>query len=101
MTIHLPEDLERYVRSQVQSGCFASEDEAITEAVRLLRQLRPARAPAPPKALSEEELDQRLLQAGFLGSLPPRPTTTTTRRDFQPIAIQGEPVSETVIGERR
>src|SRR6266446_4963827 len=38
MTIHLPEELERYVQAKVLSGHFASEDEAISAAVRLLRQ---------------------------------------------------------------
>jgi putative addiction module CopG family antidote len=38
MTLNLPEDLERYVQAKVQSGRIASHDEAITEAVRLLRQ---------------------------------------------------------------
>ena len=38
MTIHLPEDVEGYFRAKVQSGRFISSDEAITEAVRLLRQ---------------------------------------------------------------
>jgi antitoxin ParD1/3/4 len=38
MTICLPEDLERFVQAQVQSGRFTSSDEAISEAVRLLRQ---------------------------------------------------------------
>jgi putative addiction module CopG family antidote len=38
MTIHLPEDLERYVQMKVRSGRFASQDEAIGEAVRLLPQ---------------------------------------------------------------
>ena len=38
MTIHLPEDLERYVQMKIRGGRFASEDEAIGEAVRLLRQ---------------------------------------------------------------
>ena len=38
MTIDLPEDLEGYVHSQVQSGRFASEDEGITEAVLEARQ---------------------------------------------------------------
>jgi putative addiction module CopG family antidote len=37
MTNHLHEDLEGYVQSKVQSGRFASSEEAITEAVRLLR----------------------------------------------------------------
>ena len=38
MNTHLPEDLERYVQAKVRSGRFGSSDEAITEAVRLLRQ---------------------------------------------------------------
>jgi putative addiction module CopG family antidote len=38
MTIRLPEDLQRFVQAKVQSGRFTSSDEAITEAVRLLRQ---------------------------------------------------------------
>ena len=48
MTIHLPDDLERFVRAQVHSGHFASEDDAIAEAVRLLRrQLSQGAIPAP------------------------------------------------------
>lgn len=101
MTIHLPEDLERYVRSQVQSGQFASEDEAITEAVRLLRQVRQARASARPEPLTQAELDRQMVQAGLLASVPSRPAATTARRDFQPITIEGEPLSETIIRERR
>src|SRR5260370_37295621 len=38
MTIHLPEDLERYVQMKIRSGRFASEDEAIGDAVGLLQQ---------------------------------------------------------------
>jgi antitoxin ParD1/3/4 len=38
MNTQLPEDLERFVRAKVRSGRFPSVDEAINEAVRLLRQ---------------------------------------------------------------
>ena len=38
MNTHLPADLEQFVKATVQSGRFTSSDEAITEAVRLLRQ---------------------------------------------------------------
>jgi putative addiction module CopG family antidote len=38
MMIRLPEDLQRFVTAKVHSGRFASSDEAITEAVRLLRE---------------------------------------------------------------
>lgn len=37
MNAHLPEDLEQFVKKKVLSGRFSSEDEALTEAVRLLR----------------------------------------------------------------
>lgn len=37
MITHLPEDLMRYVTDAVRSGRFPSSDEAIAEAVRLLR----------------------------------------------------------------
>jgi putative addiction module CopG family antidote len=38
MNTQLPEDLEQFVQAKVRSGRFTSADEAITEAVRLLRQ---------------------------------------------------------------
>jgi len=38
MTIHLPEDLESSLRAAVHSGCFASVDDAMAEATRLLLQ---------------------------------------------------------------
>jgi Arc/MetJ-type ribon-helix-helix transcriptional regulator len=37
MTINLPDDLERFIRAEVHSGHFASQEAAIAEAVRLLR----------------------------------------------------------------
>jgi Arc/MetJ-type ribon-helix-helix transcriptional regulator len=48
MTINLPDDLELFIRAEVRSGHFASEDDAMAEAVRLLRrQLSQAATPAP------------------------------------------------------
>ena len=38
MNTHLPADLEQFVEAKVRSGRFTSSDEAITAAVRLLRQ---------------------------------------------------------------
>jgi Arc/MetJ-type ribon-helix-helix transcriptional regulator len=100
MTIHLPEDLERYVQAEVSKGHFASEEEAITQAVRLLRQ-RGHEPQTQGTPLSEEEWERRLLQFGLLANIPPRSSAAAARRDFQPIRIQGEPLSETVIRERR
>jgi putative addiction module CopG family antidote len=99
MTIHLPEDLERYLRSEVQSGRFASPDEAITEALRLLR-LRKQETQAQSNSVTPDELNRQLLEAGLLSQIPSRPDPATYR-EFAPIVIEGEPLSETIIRERR
>ena len=61
MTIHLPNDLEQFIRAEVHRGQFASEDEAIAEAVRLLR--RQLSYAAKPKAASAATADPLL---GFM-----------------------------------
>jgi putative addiction module CopG family antidote len=38
MTIQLPEDLERFLQEKVLSGRFASEQDAITEALKILQE---------------------------------------------------------------
>ncbi len=58
MTIHLPEDLESSIQAAVRSGRYASVDDAITQAVRLL--LRQQNAPAR-KPLTEQELNKSWL----------------------------------------
>jgi putative addiction module CopG family antidote len=37
MTIHLPEDLERFVHDQVQAGRYAREDDVIRDALEQVR----------------------------------------------------------------
>ena len=52
MTIHLPAELETSIEAAVDSGRFASVDDAMSEAARLLlrtiKQERPRRSPTPP-----------------------------------------------------
>jgi Arc/MetJ-type ribon-helix-helix transcriptional regulator len=50
MTIHLPDELERDIRSEVDRGRFASIVDAMAEAARLLLRLRREDAPecGPP-----------------------------------------------------
>ena len=98
MTIHLPEDLESSIQAAVHSGRYASVDDAITQAVRLL--LRLPNAPAR-KPLTEQELEQKLVESGFLTSVPPPRDPATPAWNFDPVKIEGEPISETVIRERR
>jgi Arc/MetJ-type ribon-helix-helix transcriptional regulator len=50
MTIHLPNDLERSIQAAVQSGRFASVEDAMAEAARLLlRTIMSEPTPSPTK----------------------------------------------------
>ena len=94
LTIHLPEDLERYVQGEVQSGRFVSADDAIIEAIRLLQQ-KEQEEQSRRKPLTPDELNRQLLAAGLLSQIPSRPDPASYQ-EFSPIVIQGEPLSETI-----
>jgi Arc/MetJ-type ribon-helix-helix transcriptional regulator len=89
--------LESYLHSEVEKGRFASSDEAITKAVRLLREKKQE---AEGTAAVADEINRRMLEAGLLSQVPVRPDPATYR-EFLPIVIEGEPISETIIRERR
>ena len=96
MTIHLPKDLESSVRTLVKGGRFASVDDAMAEAARLLiKQAPPVKTP-----MTEQEFLQHLLDTGLMTHLPDK-AADFDDPDDQPIDIQGEPLSETIIRERR
>jgi Arc/MetJ-type ribon-helix-helix transcriptional regulator len=112
MTIHLPESLERSILEAVHSGQFPSVDDAMAQAARLLlqqiKQDRPrhtsdaaghhAQAEDEP---SSQELQRRLFEAGATSEIKPPITDLTPYWNRQAVPIQGEPLSETVIRERR
>jgi putative addiction module CopG family antidote len=98
LTIHLPEDLERYLDVEVKGGRFASADEAIAEALRLLRQKEQEEA-SRREELIADQVDRQMLEAGLLSRIPAR-LDPGTYREFTPIIVQGEPISETIIRER-
>jgi Arc/MetJ-type ribon-helix-helix transcriptional regulator len=101
MTIHLPHDIESSIQAAVHSGHFSSVDDAMTEAARLLlRSLREG-PQAAREPLTEQELEQKLIESGFLASVPPPRDPATPAWNFDPVKIEGEPLSETVIRERR
>jgi Arc/MetJ-type ribon-helix-helix transcriptional regulator len=110
MTIHLPKDVESSIEAAVHSGHFASVDDAMTEAARrLLRELKQDQARQPGNATtghaeeepSGQELQRRLFNAGVLSEIKPPITDLTPYQNRQAVPIQGEPLSETVIRERR
>ena len=49
--------------------------------------------------ISEEEFLQKLLASGFISDIPEG--MSDEEDDFEPIEFEGEPVSETIIRERR
>ena len=100
MTIHLPEDLEQFVHDAVRSGLYAREDDVVREALEQFRSHALLRSPAK-KPLTEAELEQKLIESGFLASVPPPHDPSTPAWSFAPVKIEGEPLSETVIRERR
>jgi Arc/MetJ-type ribon-helix-helix transcriptional regulator len=113
MTLHLPKDLEQFVHDAVRAGRYAREDDVIRDALIRLRQATPedvaksgqgtkrAKPVLPKKKpLTEAELQQHMLEIGLMTQLP------DTGADFddpddKPITIKGEPLSETIIRERR
>lgn len=98
MNVHVSENSERIIRCHVESGKFSSESEVIDAALGLLDQ-RAAQA-AAKKPITEEEFKQQLLESGLMSSLP-TPLDRAARRHFDPIKLEGEPLSETIIRERR
>ena len=113
MTIQLSKDQERFVHDAVRTGLYASEEAVITAALSRLQETLPksTRTHAkkkstkpdprnPKKTLTRAEFDQHLLAIGLISQLP------DTEADFddpddEPITIKGEPLSETIIRERR
>lgn len=54
---------------------------------------------APRPSMSEDEFAQHLLSQGIITHLPTG--ITDGDDDFEPIEVEGEPLSETIIRERR
>jgi putative addiction module CopG family antidote len=107
MTIHLPEHLERYVHDQVQAGRYSTENEVISDALERHRQAEPTPAQTirqpdmTPEEIADQELQRRLLNVGIISEIKPPITDLTPYRNRRAVPIQGEPISETVIRERR
>ena len=61
-----------------------------------------ARAAAPKKKMTEAEFDQHLLKIGLVSALPdPALDIDDDDPDDRPVIVKGEPLSETIIRERR
>ncbi len=101
MNAHLSEESECFVRSLVQSGRYASEGELLEEALRLLQRREQALLPAAKKPMTEDEFERHLVAIGTMSRVPLPSDPDRPARDFEPVMIKGEPLSETIIRERR
>ena len=116
MTIHLPKNQEKFVHDAVRAGLYASEDAVVSDALDRLRQTLPkaprvsgkkakrskVTARKPKKPLTEDEFNQHLLRIGLISSLPdPALDIDDDDPNDAPVTIKGEPLSETIIRERR
>ena len=51
--------------------------------------------------LADQQLQRRLMAAGLVSEIKPPVRRMTSTRAFAPITVSGEPLSETIIRERR
>ncbi len=112
MTIRLTKDLEQIVHDAVRTGLYAREDDVIRDALLRLKDEMPKDARTPRRKAKAarpandkpmiDALNQRLMAAGLVTQLPdPAQDIDDDDPDDQPIEIAGEPLSETIIRERR
>jgi Arc/MetJ-type ribon-helix-helix transcriptional regulator len=118
MTIHLSKDVEDAINAAVQSGRFASADEMIDALVR--EEAGRSRKPKPPRALQKgtnrtradtaesetpkaiDELHRRWMASGLITRRPdPAQDANDDDPEDQPVVIKGEPLSQTILRERR
>ncbi len=108
MDTHISEKSERFIREQLQTGRYRTEDEVVEEAIRLLEAQERRESEAgggfsgdPQAAALDEDLQRRLQSLGLLSEIKPPIRDLEAYRGRRAVPIQGEPLSETVIRERR
>lgn len=77
--------------------------EVVERLVHELRDAAPSGEPATVPGVApatEDEFKRLLLKSGLMSSLP-IPADPASRPAFEPISLEGEPLSETIIRERR
>ncbi len=111
MTSHPPASERRPEMTQQEFNHFLQNIDALSP--EQMRQLRreldskldsPAAAEQPdltPEELAGQELQRRLFEAGILSEIKPPRRLMPERERSAPVPIAGEPLSETVIRERR
>ena len=102
MTIHVSKDAETAINAAVQSGQFASADEMVDRLVQdyAQRHRQQPKQAKPATARTEDEVLRQMLADGLITHIPDHDADVDDEDD-EPVVIEGEPLSETIIRERR
>lgn len=87
----------RQLRQQLDRQAAEPEKPAPPASAKAVKRARPA---PPKKKMTEAEFDQHLLNIGLMSQIPDTAADYDDPDDV-PIKIKGEPLSETIIRERR
>ena len=90
----MSQDVERVIQTIQQLS--ASEQNKVLQ---WLEENKPSADKKLSEAEIESEVDRKLLARGIIKEIPVG--LTDEEDDFEPIEIEGEPLSETIIRERR
>ena len=80
--------------AEIQKLPLASQKQLLNSLARSVNQ-----TPESQAVISEDEVDRLLLAEGVISEIPPG--LDDEEEDFEPVEITGEPLSETIIRERR
>jgi signal transduction histidine kinase len=95
LTIHLPDELERFVHDQVIAGRSRSQN-VIRDALEQLRKRTPTPMNGP--RMTEAEFKQNLLESRRISSLP-TPADPASRPVLEPMMVEGDPIRlEQILG---
>jgi putative addiction module CopG family antidote len=101
MNVHLSEQTEQIIRSQDQNGRYSSEEEVIEEAVRQLADKASSQSTHDDSMAGDQALQIRLHEAGIIGEIKPPITDASPWQGREAVPIEGEPLSEMILRERR
>jgi putative addiction module CopG family antidote len=108
MTIHLPEELARFIHDAVRTGRYAREDDVIRDAVSRLRaalqeadqrDLETADSSHQGKALTKQEFYRHLAEIGLMEQGQETETKTGAAMK-EPAVTEEEIISDRMIRER-
>ncbi len=85
---------------QISSEVLSLSVEDLRKVRKLVDSLLVKKEESKP-TMTEDEFEQYLYKKGVIGEPPPPITDFSRYDDYKPVTVTGEPISETIIRERR